>query len=251
MRVSLPGAASTTVRDLLTRPAQPATVLGGGRHGVYLQVGASVLAVETADAVGLPCAVRLGEDSAAGSLPAVRRGARASVGGGALVAGDLRVQVVRWWRPRTPRPALTWRRDGLAAALRSHPAAVPVGGSSGSLLGLGPGSTPAGDDVLAGMLVALHHDPPARDALAAQVLPLADGRTTALSATLLRSAAHGHGIPALLDVVDLAAGHGDAADLPAAVARLRGVGHTSGTALAWGLLRGLDLLAGAATARVA
>ena len=55
---------------------------------------------------------------------------------------------------------------------------------------------------------------------------------------LLHQAMAGHAIPAVLEVADHLAGHGDELAMRQAVARLVAVGHSSGTALAWGLLRG-------------
>jgi hypothetical protein len=54
---------------------------------------------------------------------------------------------------------------------------------------------------------------------------------------LLRHAALGHGVPALLDVADLLAGGTPPEGMRRAVDRLVRVGHSSGTALGWGLLR--------------
>jgi len=234
-----PGAASSTLRGLLTGPHRSARVLGSHPTCVYLKAGSDVLVIETADALGLPCAVRLGIDSDGAGLHGVRRSDSATVGQGVVAAGTLSVRVARWWAPRRPRPGLDPRRlPALARLLVDHPAPVQVEAPVSDLVGLGPGLTPAGDDVLAGMLVALHHTPTAARELAAEILPLAAHGTTALSATLLNHAAQGYAVSALLDLADLVAGHGAARHLPAAVARLVDVGHSSGTALAWGLLRG-------------
>lgn len=311
---TVPGAASVTGRGLLTGPSRAARVLGVHATCVYLGVGTDVLAVETSDAVGLPCAVRLGVPSGSNPFDRVRRGAPSSVGRHGVTIGALTVQVTRWWAPRRPRSAVSpagacWLATILAehppllpdswwtrrpdvtpvAAVRVAPDAMPAHATEvavdaerwAGLVGWGPGLTPAGDDILAGMLVALHHRPAERDRLAAAVLPHATRRTTALGATLLREAAAGHGVPALLDLADLLADPsleptdpvtrvpldptdpvtraplgptdpvhrtacftGEAA-LTRAVQRLLAVGHTSGTALAWGLLLGAQLPAAA------
>lgn len=233
-----PGAASTVLRGLLTGPDREARVLGSHRTCVYLQVGSEVLVIESADALGLPCAVRLGIDSGSAALQGVRRTDPATVGRGVLAVGELNVRVARWWAPRRPRPGIDPQRlPALALSLAGHPAPVPIDAPVTDLVGLGPGLTPAGDDVLAGMLVALHHAD-ARRRLAAQILPLAAQRTTALSTTLLNHAAEGYTLPALIDLADSVAGHAPAGALPDVVARLMEVGHSSGTAMAWGLLRG-------------
>ena len=110
------------------------------------------------------------------------------------------------------------------------PAELPADRRSwrpGTLVGLGPGLTPAGDDVLAAMLLTLSAVPGTQSAvraLVAETAPLL-ARTTALSATLLRHAAAGRGIPEVTELVDALAGSGD---LAAATARLLAVGHSSG-----------------------
>jgi hypothetical protein len=240
---AFPGAGSTAVRGLVTGPVRPGRVVGVHRTCAYVEAAGDTVAVETADALGLPCAVRLGVDSADAPLAPVRPGDTAQVGEGQVVVGPVRVTVVRWWAPRRPRPGVRSDRiTGLSRLLAGHPVPVPVDGSPAELVGLGPGLTPAGDDVLAGMLVELHQQPDLRDQVADEVLSLAGTRTTALSAALLRHAAAGLALPAVVDVADALAGHGGA-DLGVAVARLVAVGHSSGAALAHGLLRGARTVA--------
>jgi hypothetical protein len=238
----LPGAGPTALRALLTGPATRGRVLGVHASVVYVETVGDVVAVETADSLGLPCAVRLGLDRAGLPLRGVRPGDEARVGDGRVVAGPLTVAVARWWAPRRPRRGIRRDRvDLLSGLLAEHPAPVPVDAPVTDLVGLGPGLTPAGDDVLAGMLVALHHHPALRDPVAAEVSRLAPTRTTALSAALLRHGADGLALPAVVDVADVLAGHGD--DLRTPVARLVAVGHSSGAALAHGLLRGARTVA--------
>lgn len=230
------GAASTGVRDLVSGPARRGRVVGVHRSCAYVLVGADLVALETADALGLPCAVRLGVDRSRAPLAAVRRDDEALVGDGVLRAGPVTVRVTRWWAPRLPRRGSPGERlTELAALLAAHPCPVDADLSVEELVGLGPGLTPAGDDVLAGLLVGLHHHPALRDPLAAEATALAPARTNALSAALLRHATAGHSVPAVADVADALAGHRP--DLPATVARLVAVGHSSGSALAHGLLR--------------
>jgi Protein of unknown function (DUF2877) len=98
------------------------------------------------------------------------------------------------------------------------------------LVGLGEGSTPAGDDYLVGVLHALTGGDP----LAARSHPLAralgsmgEGRTSADSAAWLAAAARGDASQVWRALLDALA----AADEPAArrTARaVRGTGHTSG-----------------------
>lgn len=245
---TLPGAATTVLRDLLRGPETAGRVVGVHPTCVYVVTGDELVAIETADALGLPCAVRLGVDRSQQPFAGVRLGDRAVVGGNRVVAGSLTVPVVRWWSPPRPRrgQVLRSRVDELARLLTGQQAPVLVDGSVRALLGRGPGLTPAGDDVLAGMLVALHHREDLRRPLADEVARLAPGRTTTLSAALLRHAASGAALPAVLDVADALTGHGSDVDLTRAVTRLLAVGHSSGAALAHGLLRGARTVAGTA-----
>src|SRR6266702_548274 len=111
--------------------------------------------------------------------------------------------------------------------------------AAASLLGLGPGLTPSGDDFLGGAMIALHAL--GRGAVAARlagwVLPLATARTGAISAAHLACAAAGEASAALHDFLAALLTPG-AAGLAEAVEALAALGHSSG----W------DMLAGAALA---
>jgi hypothetical protein len=107
-------------------------------------------------------------------------------------------------------------------------------GSVGDLLGLGPGLTPLGDDVLAGWLaaaVASRH--PGLGDLRSTVALNASERTTSLSATLLACAARGEGVP---EFRSLLTGVADAnADVvEQSLSLLLRVGETSGEGLVLG-----------------
>lgn len=181
---AVPGAASSAVRSLLAAPARRARVLAAFPQALYLEVPANVprmLAVVTRRAVRLPFAVVLPESSASAPFTHLRPGDGADVGAGIVAAGTLRVRVGRWWDP-TPRlgpvspgrlfDALTELDALLAGAttrpgLADHPAAdalaaacvegEPAGAAAAArrLVGLGPGLTPSGDDMLGGLLLSL------------------------------------------------------------------------------------------------
>ena len=106
------------------------------------------------------------------------------------------------------------------------------------LLGLGPGLTPSGDDLVGGAMIALHTLGRADMALqlARWALPLARERTGAISLAHLACAADGEGCAALHDLLNalLAA---DAAGIAAGVAALAAIGHSSG----WDMLAGATL----------
>lgn len=254
----IPGACSASVREVLAGPRQEANWLGVCDSAVYLLTESStVLAVLTHDAVRLPCAVVLPHTAA--ELPLARiaqpSGYTApSVGAGMLQwagpSGDVSVECTRQWRPPhvptgSPRPsALTHLRRAVGcidvgleparvAALAHADGVNAQSSAAAALLGCGPGLTPSGDDVLAGFLVgvrAFGHGAPGVERTVADTASIA---TTALSAQLLHSAALGECVEQLADVVR---GLISGSLSPAAVIRLRAVGHTSGTALAHGLL---------------
>jgi hypothetical protein len=107
------------------------------------------------------------------------------------------------------------------------------------MIGLGPGLTPAGDDLLCGVLAGLTllgH--PQAGRIGAGILALAPGRTTDLSLALLRHATLGQVNSELGTVIQALAGTGR---LHGALERLFAVGHTSGIALGLGLSAAVDL----------
>ena len=111
-------------------------------------------------------------------------------------------------------------------------------GPAHALLGLGPGLTPSGDDVVGGLLFArrMLADAPAWEPVAASLALAAHTRTHAISAALLADLAAGHGHAALHRVARALANGAD--PLPAA-RELAGLGHASGWEMLAGLLIGL------------
>jgi hypothetical protein len=245
---------------------------------VYLQVandrGGAVVGVLTSDAARLPLGCVLNRPSNGRPLVALPSGAPAEVGGGRIVVGDLAVSAAAWWnpRPRLPslRPALLPEgvrqlRNALYGEGVPHSAFTLPGLPTGPggplaalrgavrradldaalrtatrLIGLGPGLTPAGDDVMAGTiagLVLLGH--PSADRFAAAVYALAAGRTTELSRALLRHAACGQVSGEYAAVL-----HGLVGEraLAPAVSTLLATGSTSGRAMALGLCTAIDLV---------
>ena len=126
----------------------------------------------------------------------------------------------------------------LAAWLR-EPAGEPPA-TVATLIGLGSGLTPAGDDALGGALIALRVFGRAAlaDRLAEWLLPRARTGTSDISHAHLAAAAEGEGAAALHDTLTALAN--DDASLAEGVARLDRIGHSSG----W------DALAGAVAALV-
>lgn len=280
------GAASLALRPLLDPPRRAARVIAVFPSALYLEMrgGAEprVLAVVTSDAGRLPNAVVVVATRREHPFRAVREGGDAFVGDGRVEAAGLSVRVRRWWDPspalRGMRPAALGSgvralEDELTAAgaltgagpvgggLDGHPdpAALADACAAGDLagaveaaeriVGLGPGLTPSGDDILCGLLVSLRllggavrHGETAvwlAGWLGAAVTADAETRTTALAATLLHCAAAGGAGAEVAAVLRFVAGH----EPPgggglSAVRRLLSVGHTSGTDLAHGVLTG-------------
>ncbi|WP_169949490.1 DUF2877 domain-containing protein [Microbispora sp. H11081] len=265
------GAASVAVRPALEAPRRPARVLAAFPLALYLEIRSEtepyVVAVVTGEATRLPNSVVL-----AGPVEGVSAGDDAWVGDGSVEVGGLSIRVRRWWDPAPPLasadPVRLKAASGLLGRARAGsprrpgldpdgaPALLERGCLAGSLLesitaaerliGLGPGLTPSGDDMLAGLLVALRRLGAAADVpravwladwLAAAVTYDARSRTTPVSATLLHCAARGEASPEVTAVLRGVAGH---QPLEPAVRRLLRLGHTSGADLAWGVQIGLS-----------
>lgn len=265
---SVPAAASIALADVLDAPVRRATVLGVFPSALYAAVDDAVVAVVARDALRLPNALVVRAPSRDRPFAAVDDGAAVRVGGGGAQLGAVAVNVARWWDPRpclraAAPAALAAAVAGLDAALPPRAAAcrdlaaptaaleaavtagdhAAVAGAVDALVGLGPGLTPAGDDVLAGMLAALRLLPGAVSApasaavqtLRAAVTARAPSATTALSAALLRHATRGEVATPVARLVRALTGDGDVA--PATHA-LSAVGHTSGRELAAGVALG-------------
>jgi hypothetical protein len=112
-----------------------------------------------------------------------------------------------------------------------------------SLIGLGPGLTPAGDDFVGGAMIALRAfgEPALADRVAAWALPLAERNTGKISRAHLRCAAAGEGHEALHDLL----GSFEEKHLD----RLARIGHTSGLDAAAGALLALSRRPGAGAER--
>ena len=130
-----------------------------------------------------------------------------------------------------------WVEAGVADPGGCGPAPCPA---AEILLGLGPGLTPSGDDLVGGLLVALRAfaQPALADRLAAGVLAAAQGRTNAISLAHLAAAAAGSGAGALHDVLCALAAPGTPG-LGECLRAIDPIGHTSG----WDALAGVTLAA--------
>lgn len=263
--------AGASLAELLTAPGRPARVLAAFPTAVYLLPdGARAVAVEAADGVGLPNALRLHRPAAACDLEAVPVDGPATVGDGRVTLGGLDVTVDRWV-DHTYRPAgvdlmlLRQRLDHVDAELVQAEPLVPglagrvaeledavAGGATEptitagrALVGLGGGLTPSGDDVLCGLLgggrtLAGALRLPSLDAalreLGDAVSVDAPERTTALSAALLWHASRAELARPARGLLRALLGRTPVAP---ATAALLAVGHSSGRDLAIGLGLGI------------
>ena len=268
---AVPGAASATLRSLLDGPPRPARVLGVGPAALFVIMpeARGVFALCTHDAVRLPLAIVVAASSAAAPWAGrASAGDPVTVGGGSVCLPGLTIHVARWWAPARPhlvddgRLVLTTPvlrellgeaaidlPGAISANLRRLRLALVTGHHEGArravdaMLGLGPGLTPAGDDAVAGLLLAVRHLGEPREGavmrLRAHVLATAPRRTNAVSAALLGQAAQGYAAPEVIAVLSaLATGCG----LPSALRSLLLVGHTSGGDLAQGIASGALLV---------
>jgi hypothetical protein len=133
-------------------------------------------------------------------------------------------------------------RDFLLACARDDPAGAA--GFAEPLLGLGPGLTPAGDDLVGGAVFARRlvtpRPGPWSDA-AATLRARAAERTHRISAVLLSDLMDGEGHAPLHDLaLALTTGHGPGAF--EAASRLVRIGHSSGWDILTGFLGALGLL---------
>lgn len=148
--------------DLLDGPLRQGVAIG---HG-YIRFGQDVLAVTPPGRQRMPNGIEADVK--------LLRGQSATVGEGALRAGDAVVTTGRRWDPRPETRYAIWLVPQPEVQLRR-------------LAGRGPGLTPLGDDILIGYIARRALTGLDSTALAAE----ASASTTALSSTLLRLAALG------------------------------------------------------------
>ncbi|MFF1260225.1 DUF2877 domain-containing protein [Streptomyces sp. NPDC058321] len=252
------GTISTAVAPLLHGPPRPARVVAATRHAVHLATGDQelpALAVVTRDAILLPNALVLPFSSA--DRPLDLNAPWAGFGSGRVVIGTVRFEPEASWTPprvqdafSPPDPARLGRVAALldASAQPLPPPLAPrltdlrhalhtddageVRRAARALVGLGPGLTPSGDDILCGALLASR-------AWEGPLAPLSEAvtdatlRTPLLSAALLRHAARGECVPQAHSFLRAVSGDGA---LEPALRALLAVGHHSGGDLARGVL---------------
>ncbi len=257
---ALPAVASLALAPVIGTDPGPAIVLGVSDPVVWIAKADGVLVVSTTDAVRLPNSVMIAPAAPDRPFSKVRPGEEAIVGEGVIGFPSLTVRVVRWWDPV---PVLGHSRPGeIAAVIGSLDGVVPgipdhgleaslaagdeeaVLGAARRLIGFGDGLTPMGDDLLAGAVAGMlligrslgdEGCAASMQRLEGPVKEHAAAATTTFSAALLGHAFRGEVAAPAATLLAALAGRGDAA---AAAYELLEVGHSSGPALAAGILAG-------------
>jgi hypothetical protein len=255
-RPESPAWASTAVGGLLSGPWREGAVQASGEVAAYVGIpDAELIALLRPEAVRLPVGVCV-----RGPLPAVGQPVR--VGHGLLEANGRVWRPVRWWdpRPRLPVAGLLEHGSALLGVVLDEPdsafgrplpealevaAALAAGRPQPALdvIGLGPGLTPAADDVVAGAMAALALLGRLPGATRSEIGARARTHTAALSAALLAAAGRGQMIPQAARLLTIVATGGPRDQMREAAADLFGVGSTSGHDLCAGMA---GALAGAA-----
>ncbi len=260
--VRMAAAAPARIRDLISGPDRPVDVLGRFATALYLRLaGAEVFALLSSDAVRLPIGLILPTSSR--EFPLSDLSGPVAVGSGAVRIGDWSCRVSRLVSARAP-AALTPDRhacEHLRHRLARYQSADPelrlpdallhdahspevAADLVRRLLGVGPGLTPAGDDVLGGLLVGLWSFGQRAEPLRLAVLASLPARTTDLSAALLRCADQGESIPQVNQLLRTISASEWQGRLDHAIYDLVRVGHTSGAALATGVLAAATMAIG-------
>jgi len=253
--VRLAAVASTALQPLLTRPERSGTLLGVSEHAAWIGIDDEVIVLSDREAVRLPNAVELAVNEVGRWID---RDDAVSLGDGIISVGQLTAVCRRWFDPRPalgkcPTPVLRRNLQGLSEmtevpdyrelrdAFADRDTDAILEGAV-ALLGKGEGLTPEGDDVLAGALASHLLLAGAVDReisyLGALIQPLTDlsrTRTTSFSAALIRQALVGRVSLPFAGLLHALTGRGDL--IPSAE-RLLAVGHSSGPALAAGVLIG-------------
>jgi hypothetical protein len=221
----------------------PGTVRAVFSRAVHLRFGDELLVLVGPTSPPGPLHLRVER------LPAAAFGGLATLAAGRLALGPFAIDVAgapRWTPPpivgrlrateipSARQSALAGDRD-LLAAVAELVARGEVETIAARLGGRGPGLTPAGDDVLAGIVLALHAlgRPEARLQSAVEAV-----RTTDLARAYLHWCARGQCIAPAHDVLRTVA-DGDVAGLTRAAQRLGALGASSGADLLLGLQLGL------------
>lgn len=256
---SISGVADEGLLPLLTSTTRPGGIAGILNDAVHLDVDGSLVVVCGPSAVRLPRSVVVATPLVnLVDVAELEKHAKVAVGAGCVQLADVAIEVRRW--TRLPRPRL---RDAAAAAVRSRHAAsrvaplappldrrtedlrealqtgdeLAVQAAVAGLMGLGPGLTPLGDDVLVGAMLGLHAAGDVQGHSLVAAIRALRHRTTAVSGALLDAATTGRCIP---QAAHFLAALDGGADLDTALPGLLAVGSTSGAGFATGIVLALQ-----------
>ncbi len=270
------GRASSWLQAILDDAPRPLRRLGGraGSHGIFSVASSHrVIALEAPGGLELPISVIVPERVISDALDS----RRVFIGNRQLVTrhGALQVNVRRDDRLRLNVSAVRAKiaaesmltelaatnppqesqqvHDAVAAfstSLADNYSSADLETAAGDLIGLGFGSTPSGDDVIAGSAAALASIARSTSVLAAEcgrkletlsrVIRRSRCRTTALSAELMSCAVRGYTMRRFRRYANAAIFDGD---IRGTTSRLCGTGHTSGYFLAHGAAVALSAVA--------
>jgi hypothetical protein len=245
------GSASIWVLGRVAGPPRTARVLHSDPNALHVDLEGFCLGVLGARAVQLPCGVR----TQLPTLTCVEPGTDAVVEDGGVLFGDTEVLVTNIVDTTVPvlAPEVAARcgaqleeiagdrLDEARAVLAAEPLSLLAAADPAAvegLIGVGPGMSPVGDDVLAGWLAAgVSSRHPGLPAVRSAVALSASERTTLLSATLLGCAARGEGVPEFRSLLLGLANENDelvtqSLDLMTHVRRSSGAGLVLGALLA-------------------
>jgi Protein of unknown function (DUF2877) len=245
-------AAPERVLELIKGPLRQASRIAAFPSAVYVRLSTGALiALLSRDAVRMPFGLVLAKSSA--EVPLDRLRGRVLTGASGVWIGQSQFRITRLVPQTAPRGLVpdSAAVEHACLALPALRAVVPNRAGSGGaswlaeivrldsgdalrVLGRGPGLTPSGDDLLAGLLVGAWSFGLPADPLRAVVRSHAPSLTTEVSAALLGCACRGESIPELTAMV-LALTRSPA-EVDSALDVLAAIGHTSGRALAAGVI---------------
>ena len=256
----VPAVASTAIREVLAGTARSGSVLGTSSHAIWILVDDQVVVATANGAPRLPNGVALAGDGFPSEFRSIGHGSPVRIGTGSIDVGGLSLGIVRWWDPRPSLAAVCLESvddatadlpatvpgitaDAIANALALRSAAM-LADASARLIGKGPGLTPEADDYLCGVFSTIRvlgeaagawRSVEMLDAAAPAIISIASQRTTTFSAALVRHAIRGEVAAPAAALLRSFAGRGD---VPGSHSAVLEIGHSSGPALAAGMVLG-------------
>ncbi len=260
-RSAIRAVASLGIRAIITGSKREGCVLGGSGHTAWVETSDGVMVITDRGGPRLPNGIEIIPPRLRTEVGVLLPpGSLVTVGQGTLDA-RMPVAVTRWWDPSpsvgTPAAAEVAERiealpdsiEGVtgcevASAIEAGRADAVVAAAD-RILGRGSGLTPEADDYVAGMLASVRIVGPATGdleaapllgSIAAPLSAIASRRTTSLSASLLGHAVRGEVAAPAGAFLRAVCGRGD---VEATHRSVTDIGHSSGPALAAGMVLGL------------